>query len=204
MRRLVILLVRRVAYWTENACANATQLDDSQNRVAMTANPLSPHRHRRIYSNWLLIKLSTFFNQNRILIHQFFKYFFIGAPAAMVDLSVFTLLVRWLTLNYLMAVFFSFTAGTLSNFFLCDKFIFKREELNKIVAAVRHYLSSLGGLIINTLIMIFIVEIFSATHLVIGKCIANLCAAIINFLLIRFFAFNSEIKLINRVWRKEK
>ena len=132
---------------------------------------------------------------NKISLTQFIKYFFTGATAAIVDVSSFVLFASVLNIYYLIAVFFSFTLGTLTNFFICNYYVFKRGDLPLWVAGVRHYFSSIGGLIVNWVVMIFLIEILSFQSMFLSKVIATGCAFIVNFLLIKFFAFNSNIKI---------
>jgi putative flippase GtrA len=126
---------------------------------------------------------------------QFVKYFFVGGFSAVIDIGVFALLSLVLSIHYSLAVFLSFTAGTLTNFFLSNKFVFDRRSLSLIRACFRHYLSSIGGLITNELVLIFMIEVLGIEQLILVKIVATGCAFFINFTLIKFYAFNHKFSL---------
>lgn len=124
---------------------------------------------------------------------QLFRYTFVGGTAALVDIGSFNIFVSYFLIDYRLAVFFSFSLGTLTNFALCNAFVFDRRSLPIWLVCVRHYLSSLGGLATNEIVMIFLVEVLHFDHLLIAKMIATASAFLTNFLLIKFYAFNSKI-----------
>ncbi len=133
-------------------------------------------------------------NKSKKTSNQFFKYFFAGGIAAILDISSFMLFTSVLLIDYRISLFFSFTFGTLTNFLLCNKYIFSRGEMSVIKTMIRHYTSSLGGLATNEIVAIILVEILNFKSLFIVKIIATIFAFIINFILIKFYAFNSKIK----------
>ena len=128
-------------------------------------------------------------------IHQLFRYFFVGGAAALVDIGSFTLIMRYFIIDYKIAIFLSFTLGTLANFTLCNIFVFERKSLSIVHTGIRHYLSSLGGLFTNEIVMIFLIDIINFKTLLVAKIIATGCAFIVNFSLIKFYAFNDKLKL---------
>ena len=132
---------------------------------------------------------------------QLFQYLFVGGIAALVDIGSFKVLVGYFSIDYRLSVFLSFSLGTLTNFSLCNAFIFRRKSLPIWLACARHYLSSLGGLTTNLVVMLFLVEILHLPHLLAAKTVATGSAFVINFLLIKFYAFNSEARLVEKVLR---
>jgi len=145
-----------------------------------------------------------FKNQTDNTFIQLFRYTFVGGTAALVDIGFFSIFVYYFLIDYRLAVFFSFSLGTLTNFVLCNAFVFDRKSLPIWLACIRHYLSSLGGLATNEIVMIFLVEILHFDHLLAAKIIATASAFLTNFLLIKFYAFNSKIKIINKIkWAKK-
>jgi len=138
------------------------------------------------------------------VIVQLFRYSFVGGTASLVDFGSFFLLVKIIGLNYIVAVFFSFTLGTLTNFALCNIFIFQRRTLSLLQACFRHYLSSLGGLVTNWAVMISLIEWLGFRHVLWAKLIAMAVAFGVNFLLIKYFAFNHRIDFKKGIFSGEK
>jgi putative flippase GtrA len=129
---------------------------------------------------------------------QLFRYTFVGGTAALVDYGSFVVFAIYFSIDYRLAVFFSFSLGTLTNFVLCNAFVFDRKSLSIWLACVRHYVSSVGGLLTNEMVMIFMVEILNFKNLLIARILAMACAFVVNFLLIKFYAFNSRVRIISR------
>jgi len=130
---------------------------------------------------------------------QFFRYFFVGGISALVDLGSFYVFVKLLNIDYRVAVFLSFTCGTLTNFFLSNAFVFDRKTLSMLSACVRHYGSSLGGLVTNEIVMILLISVAHFPKIMIAKVIATGCAFVVNFTLIKFYAFNDRVNIFKKV-----
>jgi putative flippase GtrA len=123
------------------------------------------------------------------------RYGFVGGIAAVVDIGSFSLFSIVFKIEYRVAVFMSFTLGTLTNFAISNAFVFNRRSLVVWRACLRHYFSSLGGLVTNELVMMLFVEALRYQNLIIAKIIATGAAFFVNFTLIRFYAFNSKLSL---------
>lgn len=129
---------------------------------------------------------------------QFIKYFITGALSVCIAFPSFVLF-NYLGIHYVAAVFLSFTLGTLTNFAICNAFVFDRGCLSLVEAGARHYLSSAGGFLVNMGTTIFLVEVLSFQSLFlksVAQLIAIGCAFIFNFTFIKFFAFNFRIALL--------
>lgn len=127
---------------------------------------------------------------------ELFKYTAIGGLAAIVDIITFVSLTYLLHLDYRIAALISFSLGTFTNFYLSRCYIFPNSKLNIIRACLRHYNSSLGGLLINELVIIYLLEFTSMQNIALAKVIATGAAFVCNFLLIRFYAFNNKLSFI--------
>ncbi len=132
------------------------------------------------------------------ILNQLLRYAVVGGIAAIVDIGSFTIFSNHFGINYNIAVFISFSLGTLTNFLICNAFVFKRNSIPVWLVCIRHYVASFGGLLINLLVMMFIVEILNFKYLLYAKIIATGSAFLCNFLLIKFFAFNNPAKFNNR------
>ena len=125
---------------------------------------------------------------------QFIKYFIAGAVAAIVDITFFMIFVNVFFVDYRIAIFLGFTLGTLTNFALCNAFVFDRKSLTILNSCARHYVSSLGGLVTNEVVVISLVD-FIGFGMLISKIAATFAAFAVNFILIKYFAFNSDLRL---------
>ncbi len=126
---------------------------------------------------------------------QLIRYAFVGGIAATVDVGTFSFFAIYLSLDYRIAILLGFTLGTLTNFAISNAFVFDRKSLPVWVACIRHYVSSLGGLATNEVVMIALIELAQFEHLFLAKLIATGCAFVTNFILIKYFAFNEKIRL---------
>jgi putative flippase GtrA len=132
------------------------------------------------------------------ILNQLLRYAVVGGIAAIVDIGSFTIFSSYLGINYKIAILLSFSLGTLTNFAICNAFVFSRNSLPIWLVCIRHYISSIGGLIINGLVMMFIVDVLNFKHLLYAKVIGTASAFLSNFLMIKFFAFNNQVKTSNR------
>jgi len=132
------------------------------------------------------------------ILNQLVRYAVVGGIAAIVDIVFFTIFSNYLEINYKIAILLSFSLGTLTNFVICNAFVFHRNSLPIWLVCIRHYVLSLGGLVINGLVIMFIVDVLNFKHLLYAKLIATAIAFLCNFLLIKFFAFNNKAKISNR------
>ena len=134
---------------------------------------------------------------------QLISYGFVGGSAALLDISIFGLLVS-LGLDYRIANVFSFTGGTLLNFLLCNFFVFEKRAVSFGRAWLRHYFASIGGFIVNLTVLILLVElVFGDTRfwMLVSKLIATGCSFVANFIMIRFYVFNGKMS-VRRLVRK--
>jgi putative flippase GtrA len=134
----------------------------------------------------LLIKKKSIFS-------QIIRYFITGFIAAIIDFSTFATFVYVFNVYYPIAIFLSFSFGTITNFFICNFFVFDRtSSLSRTM--LKHYISSLGGLTINEITVILLTEFVKFPYLMISKAIGIGLAFIVNFLLIKFYAFKDNKK----------
>ncbi|MFA5925328.1 MAG: GtrA family protein [Parcubacteria group bacterium] len=143
--------------------------------------------------------INKYFKNKTDSVHiQFFRYIFAGGFAAIVDVGFFMILAKSFSIDYRIAVFLSFTLGTITNFILSNAFIFDRKTLSLWTAIFRHYASSIGGLATNEAVLIFLIGTAKFDSLFFSKIIATGAAVLVNFTLIKYFAFNSNIKIIKQ------
>lgn len=131
-------------------------------------------------------------------IKQLLSYGVVGGIAAFVDITSFYFLVKYALVYYPIAIFFSFTLGTFTNFFVCNAFIFNRGNLPFQRALLRHYFSSLGGLTTNEVVVFMLIS-YGFQNILLAKIIATVSAFFVNFTLIKFYAFNNNVSLMNKI-----
>jgi putative flippase GtrA len=134
---------------------------------------------------------------------QIFSYGVVGGIAAVVDVGSFYVFVTYMLIYYPVAIFFSFSLGTFVNFLLCNSFIFDRGVLPLRRTFFRHYLSSLGGLATNELVVFSLYGIVHFQNILAAKIIATFAAFFVNFTLLKFYAFNSRVSLRDRIRGKK-
>ena len=134
---------------------------------------------------------------------QLLRYGAAGGIAALVDVGSFYVFATYMQVYYLIAVFLSFSLGTFTNFLICNACIFDRGTLPLRRAFIRHYMSSLGGLATNVFVMFSLIGIFFFQDILAAKIIATILAFFVNFTLIKFYAFNSNVSLRNKVRGKK-
>lgn len=122
---------------------------------------------------------------------QLLRYGVVGGIAAIVDIGSFAIFTRYFSIDYRIAILFSFSLGVLTNFSICNAFVFKQKLSPIWLVFARHYWSSLSGLLLNELFMIFMVEFVRFKYLIVAKIIGTGIAFINNFLIKKFYVYNN-------------
>lgn len=120
------------------------------------------------------------------LILQLIKFGFVGIIAAIIDVGVLVVLREILHIDVILASAISFTASVIVNYILSMKFVFKSKNQNKTNEFIIFVLLSIGGLIINQLIMWVGVRKFSAYYLYV-KIFAMVFVPVYNFITRKIF-----------------
>lgn len=123
-----------------------------------------------------------------ISIHnQVIKYLFVSIIAAVADLGTVFGLLSVTSWHYVFIVVIAFTLGTLTNFLASAAFVFRRSG-SLFSVGIKHYLSSILGLVTNLAVVIACVEMVGM-DVVPAKVIAMAIGFFVNFFAIKFFAF---------------
>lgn len=122
---------------------------------------------------------------------QLLRYGVVGGIAAIVDIGSFAVFTRYFAIDYRIALLFSFSLGVLTNFSICNTFVFKQKLSPIWLVLSRHYWSSLYGLFLNEAFMIFMVEFLHFNYLIVAKIIGTGIAFINNFLIKKFYVYNN-------------
>ncbi|MDB9529339.1 GtrA family protein [Oscillatoria sp. CS-180] len=121
---------------------------------------------------------------------QLFRYFFVGGTAAVVDIAFFAFFTKFLSIDYRIAVVFSFSLGVLTNFSLCNWLVFRGKLSPLWLVFIRHYLSSIYGLLANEVVMITLVELLQFERLILAKVVGTGIAFFLNFAIKKIYVYN--------------
>lgn len=122
---------------------------------------------------------------------KLYQYLVVGGISALVDISLFLMLRETIDLHYLILATGSFIVATLVNFLLCNRFVFKQEQVRSQEARFAlTYLVSGVGLSIHHACLFFAFE-FLALPIVLSKLFAMGVAFAWNFLSRKHFVFKS-------------
>lgn len=127
------------------------------------------------------------YRKNKVLIKQYVIYFGIGILGAVVDLSIFSLLLNIFTLNYIFAFLLGKVSGMVNNFFFNAKFNFKTTDnyLKRLSSFI--FVGSIG-IAVGTGLMYLAVDILSLNELF-SNIVITFLVATIQFFINRAVSF---------------
>jgi putative flippase GtrA len=122
---------------------------------------------------------------------QFVLYLFVGGLSSVVDIGGFAVMVAFGT-PLVLASTVSFIIATVVNYFLSYVLAFTRGRYSQRSEVLRFWLVSLVGLLINTLIVWLVVQVFGAQPIW-GKIVALPIVLVWNFVGRRLFVFSKDL-----------
>jgi putative flippase GtrA len=126
-----------------------------------------------------------------VYIKQFLKYCISGGIGAIIDFLVFSVLVTFFQIQYLISNVFSFCIGTIVVCYMQKNWTFQYKS-NKQIQLYSKYLLSIGIVFtINTLILIWGVEIINLGE-VYAKLVQVILSSIIGYLIQKNFVFTKS------------
>ena len=123
---------------------------------------------------------------------QLFKFGIVGVVAAIVDVGLLTLLAEKFGVDVLISAAISFSVSVIVNCICSMKFVFLGKKQNKWKEFIIFLVLSMGGLLLNQLIMWFGVKWFSSHYLLV-KVLAMLIVPIYNFITRKIFLESKEV-----------
>lgn len=122
-----------------------------------------------------------------------YRYFFVGAISACIDLFLFLSLVKFFSIHWFLAGCIGFIFATLVNYFLSIRYVFvSNARFNKKINELSViYLISIGGLMINQLVLFLVLSLF-INEFLLSKLLASACAFIWNYSLRSQYVFKSK------------
>ena len=125
------------------------------------------------------------------LIVQLIRFGIVGVIAMIIDVGVLTFLKEVMHVDVLIASAISFTVSVVVNYILSMLWVFKSKGENKVKEFVIFVLLSIGGLLINQLIMWLGTEVVNFYYLAV-KVFALLFVPIYNFVTRKIFLEKKE------------
>lgn len=120
------------------------------------------------------------------MISQLIKFGVVGVIAAIVDVGVLVLLKELFHVDVLFASMISFCISVAVNYVLSMAFVFKGKNQSKIKEFIIFVLLSMGGLLLNELILWIGVK-FTSIHYLIVKFFAMVVVPLYNFVTRKIF-----------------
>ena len=121
-------------------------------------------------------------------LYQFCKYGISGGIGAGIDLGLYTLIITFSSLNYLLANAISFSLGTLVVYFLQKDWTFQYQD-NKNVLLFTKYISFVAIIyLINNVILIICIELLHLTP-ILSKAIQILISFFLGYTISKKFVF---------------
>jgi putative flippase GtrA len=120
------------------------------------------------------------------MLKQIIKFGIVGVIAALVDVGVLVLLKELCDLQVLIASTISFCVSVVVNYLLSMKFVFKSKNQDKAKEFIIFVLLSIGGLILNQVILWIGVN-FTSIYYLIVKFIAMVAVPVYNFVTRKIF-----------------
>ena len=120
------------------------------------------------------------------MLKQIIKFGIVGVIAALVDVGVLVLLKEFCDFHVLIASTISFCVSVVVNYLLSMKFVFKSKNQDKAKEFIIFVLLSIGGLILNQVILWIGVN-FTSIYYLIVKFIAMVAVPVYNFVTRKIF-----------------
>ena len=125
------------------------------------------------------------------MILQLIKFAIVGVIAAFTDVGVLVVLKEIFSFDVLLASAISFSVSVTVNYILSMHFVFKSKKQSKVKEFIIFVCLSIGGLMLNQLILWIGVN-FTAIHYLIIKILAMVIVPIYNFATRKVFLESKE------------
>lgn len=121
------------------------------------------------------------------LISQIIKFGFVGFLCFFIDYGIMVFLTEALKINYLISSGCSFSVSVIVNYILSIKFVFDADrDANKVKQFLVFLLFSIGGLIINQIVMWVAVDLLGIFYMI-SKIGATAIVMVYNFITRKLF-----------------
>ena len=120
------------------------------------------------------------------LIVQIIKFGIVGVIATVIDFGVLAFMKEVLDVNVQLSSAVSFSVSVIANYLLSMLFVFKSKQDNKVKEFIGFVLLSIGGLLLDQLVMWLGTDVFTVYYLAV-KVFATVVVAIYNFVTRKIF-----------------
>ena len=126
------------------------------------------------------------------LISQIIKFGFVGFLCFFIDYGIMVFLTEALKINYLISSGCSFSVSVIVNYILSIKFVFDADrDANKVKQFLVFLFFSIGGLIINQIVMWVAVDLLGIFYMI-SKIGATAIVMVYNFITRKLFIENKS------------
>lgn len=119
---------------------------------------------------------------------QFFRYFFVGGFAFIIDFGLLFVFTSLLGVNYLISAAIGFSAGLIVNYILSRVWVFSKSQYNNTTAFLLFTLIGVAGLGLNEIIMFVCTGVFGLWYMF-SKVISTGIVFVFNFVTRKLLVF---------------
>ena len=120
------------------------------------------------------------------LIKQILKFGIVGIIAFIIDYLLLYVLTEYIGIHYLISSIISFTVSVIFNYIFSIKWVFDVKKKQGTKEFIIFLILSVIGLLINSLIMYLLVDIFNI-HYMVSKLVSTFIVMIYNFITRKVF-----------------
>ncbi len=120
------------------------------------------------------------------LLNQILKFGLVGGMAFVIDYALLYLCTEFLHIHYLLSSIISFTISVIFNYILSIKWVFDVKKKQDVRDFVIFIILSVIGLVINSLIMYVMVEVFGVYYML-SKIVSTVVVMVYNFITRKIF-----------------
>lgn len=120
------------------------------------------------------------------LLNQILKFGLVGGMAFVIDYALLYLCTEFLHIHYLLSSIISFTISVIFNYILSIKWVFDVKKKQDVRDFVIFIILSVIGLVINSLIMYVMVEVFGVYYML-SKMVSTVVVMVYNFITRKIF-----------------
>jgi len=124
-------------------------------------------------------------------IKKYIKYCIVGGTGSILDFAIYTLLIIFFNLNYLVANIFSFSVGTIVVCYLQKNWTFKYENKKDRTLYIRYLLSIAIVYLFNNLLLIILISGLNISS-IFAKVIQSGLSAILGYITQKTFVFKEN------------
>lgn len=129
-----------------------------------------------------------FLDKSKAIHMQFLRYFFVGGSAAVVDLLLFSICLKYFGLHYALAAFLAYMMGLAWNHMLCIFWVFdSKHHRGKEILMI--LLITAGALLWTWLILYLLIDI-AGLDPIISKMVSQILVLFWNFTMRKFYVFH--------------